>query len=155
MGIFDKIKHAIFGDDHGKNESVAASVTPITAGTTTPMSTAPVIVADAQPTGAGIAEQRVDTPVFEPRAAQQVDVTALLDSKAAASGQTLHWRNSVVDLMKALGMEASLIERKELADELGFVGDKNDSATMNIWLHKALMKKLAENGGTIPADILD
>lgn len=68
-------------------------------------------------------------------------------------GQKLDWRNSIVDLMKALDLDSSLSARKELAGELNYTGDTNDSATMNIWLHKALMKKLAENGGKVPSEL--
>lgn len=84
-----------------------------------------------------------------------VDVTAILDDMAAANAQTLNWRTSIVDLMKLTGMESSLAERKELADELGYTGDKSDSASMNIWLHKQVIKKLSENGGKVPAGLMD
>jgi hypothetical protein len=77
-----------------------------------------------------------------------------MESKAAAAGQKLNWRTSIVDLMKLLNLDSSLGARKELATELGYTGDMNDSATMNIWLHKQVMKKVAENGGTVPADLL-
>jgi hypothetical protein len=82
-----------------------------------------------------------------------VDVAAVMEKAVAAKGQKLNWRTSIVDMMKALDLDSSLSARKELADELGYSGDKSDSATMNIWLHKALMKKLAENGGKVPADL--
>jgi hypothetical protein len=72
-----------------------------------------------------------------------------------SSGQKLDWRRSIVDLMKALDLDSSLSHRKELAKELNYTGDTNDSATMNVWLHKALMKKLAENGGKVPPDLAD
>jgi hypothetical protein len=78
----------------------------------------------------------------EPPKPQAVDVTAVLDELAADNPQKLDWRHSIVDLMKLVGMESSLSERKELADELGFTGDKGDSASMNIWLHKQVIKKL-------------
>ncbi|MDE2160934.1 MAG: DUF3597 domain-containing protein, partial [Burkholderiales bacterium] len=84
----------------------------------------------------------------------EVDVEAVLTEMAAQSGQPLNWRTSIVDLMKLVGMQSSLAERKELAGELGYDGDTNDSATMNIWLHKQVMAKLAENGGKVPADLL-
>ena len=71
------------------------------------------------------------------------------------SGQKLDWRRSIVDLMKALDLDSSLSARKELAAELNYTGDMNDSATMNMWLHKALMKKLADNGGKVPAELTD
>ena len=86
---------------------------------------------------------------------QAVDVTANLDDLAANAGQKLDWRNSIVDLMKLVGMESSLSERKELADELGYTGDKADSAAMNIWLHKQVIRKLSENGGKVPAELMD
>src|ERR1700689_942021 len=86
-------------------------------------------------------------------AAQTVDVAAILDKAAAAKGEKLAWRTSIVDLMKALDIDSSLTARKELAHELGYTGDTNDSATMNIWLHKQVMAKLAANGGKLPPDI--
>ena len=70
-----------------------------------------------------------------------------------SGGQTLDWRHSIVDLMKLLHMDSSLTARKELAHELSYTGDTGDSATMNMWLHKEVMKKLAENGGKLPADM--
>jgi len=87
--------------------------------------------------------------------AVSVDVGSILNEAVTKSGQTLDWRHSIVDLMKALGMDASLEERKELAQELGYSGDAHDSAKMNTFIHKALMKKLAENGGKVPAELLD
>ena len=88
------------------------------------------------------------------KALSSVDLVALMESKAAAAGQKLNWRTSIVDLMKLLNLDSSLAARKELATELGYTGDMNDSATMNIWLHKQVMKKVAENGGQVPADLL-
>lgn len=84
---------------------------------------------------------------------QTVDVAAIVDKAAAASGEKLAWRTSIVDLMKALGLDSSLAARKELAGELKYTGDTNDSATMNVWLHKQIMAKLAANGGKLPSDI--
>ncbi|MGO6927308.1 DUF3597 domain-containing protein, partial [Rhizobium ruizarguesonis] len=84
-----------------------------------------------------------------------IDIVPILDAAVKKNGQKLDWRHSIVDLMKAVGMDASLTERKELAAELGYTGDTNDSAKMNMWLHKALMKRLSENGGKVPADLLD
>ncbi|MDP9809264.1 3-oxoacyl-ACP reductase-like protein [Rhizobium tibeticum] len=135
MGIFDKIKHAIFG------EAVAAPVTPSATPAPSPTAAAP---------GAAPAATPQPTP-----AAAAIDIVPLLDAAVKKSGQKLDWRRSIVDLMKAVGMDASLAERKELAAELGFTGDTHDTATMNLFLHKALMKRLAENGGKVPADLLD
>ena len=85
--------------------------------------------------------------------AQTVDVAPILDKAVAAKGEKLAWRTSIVDLMKALDIDSSLSARKELAKELGYTGDTNDSASMNIWLHKQVMTKLAANGGKLPDDL--
>lgn len=84
---------------------------------------------------------------------ERVDVEQVLDGLAAHNPHKLNWRNSIVDLMKLVGMESTLQERKELADELGYRGDKNDTATMNVWLHKEVMHKLEENGGKVPENL--
>ena len=84
-----------------------------------------------------------------------VDVDAVLTQMAAKNPERLDWKKSIVDLMKLVGMDSSLQARKELATELGYTGDKNDSATMNIWLHKQVLMKLAENGGKVPQNLLD
>jgi hypothetical protein len=130
MSIFGKIMGAIFGSH--------ASATP--AGGTAPAGSAP------GPASAGSSA----TPAAPP---QSVDVAAIVDKAAAASGEKLEWRTSIVDLMKALGIDSSLTARKELAKELGYTGDMNDSASMNIWLHKQVMAKLAANGGKLPPEI--
>jgi len=174
MGIFDKIKDAIFG--HHDKATAPASPT----GTTlNPSGAGPVVASTAPsatpvaPTGtAGTASGSASgmpsgTPVAAPSQAPSatapttasasgpVDVAAMLDKAVAAKGQKLEWRNSIVDLMMALGMEASLSERKELAQELHYTGDANDSGKMNMFLHKALLQKLSENGGKVPAELLD
>ncbi|MGE4251804.1 MAG: DUF3597 domain-containing protein [Parvibaculaceae bacterium] len=132
MGIFDSIRDTIFG------KANAAPVPPAVNTPTAPPPQAP-------------------TPA-EPKAApspQAVDVSAVLEKAVAAKKQKLNWRTSIVDLMKALDLDSSLDARKKLAKELNYTGDTKDSAKMNVWLHKALMKKLAENGGKVPADLLD
>ena len=98
--------------------------------------------------------QQVNTTVTTV-SSEPVDVEAILEEMAANNKQKLNWRTSIVDLMKLVGMESSLAERRELADELGYTGDKQDTAPMNIWLHKQVLRKLAENGGKVPADLLD
>ena len=85
--------------------------------------------------------------------AQPVDVEAVLTQMQANQGQQLNWRTSIVDLMKLLGLDSSLAARKELAGELHYGGDTEDSAAMNVWLHKQVMQKLAENGGKVPDDL--
>ena len=82
-----------------------------------------------------------------------VDVEAVLTKLAAENKEKLDWRKSIVDLMKLLKLDSGLGPRKELAKELGYTGDTNDSASMNIWLHKQVMQKLAANGGKVPADL--
>ena len=95
------------------------------------------------------------SPTAAPGAApaQTVDVASIVDKAAAATGEKLAWRTSIVDLMKALNLDSSIGARKQLAKELNYTGDTNDSATMNVWLHKQIMGKLAANGGKLPADI--
>ena len=95
------------------------------------------------------------TPAAAPTATMApVDVEKVLEDRARKNPQQLNWRTSIVDLMKLLGMESSLAERRELAAELGYNGDTGDTAAMNIWLHQQVMKKLAENGGKVPAELL-
>ena len=89
-----------------------------------------------------------------PAAAASVDVAAVLNGMAASNKEKLDWKHSIVDLMKLVGMDSSISARKALATDLHYSGDMNDSATMNIWLHKEVMKKLAENGGKVPQDLL-
>ncbi len=86
--------------------------------------------------------------------AERVDVAAVLDKMASTHKEKLDWKHSIVDLMKLVGMDSSLGARKELAADLHYTGDTGDSAKMNVWLHKEVMKKLAENGGKVPADLL-
>lgn len=94
------------------------------------------------------------TPAAAPAAAAPVDIEAVLEGMAAQNKQTLDWRHSIVDLMKLVGIESDLASRKTLAQELGYTGSTDDSASMNVWLHKQVMTKLAENGGVVPASLL-
>ena len=117
--------------------------------------------APATPTaqaGAGATQQQGSATAAQPAApvaAAKVDIEQVLNDLAAKNPQKLNWRTSIVDLMKLVGMESSLQERKELADELGYTGDKGDSARMNIWLHKEVMRRMEQNGGKVPASLLD
>lgn len=99
----------------------------------------------------------VSKPVAPPPAAMSsVDVVAKLEGLAQKHAEKLNWKTSIVDLLKLLGIDSSLNARKSLATELGCPADKmGDSAQMNMWLHKAVLKKLAENGGNIPKELLD
>lgn len=105
--------------------------------------------------GSGSAQAQTAPTAAAPASppAQTVDVAAIVDKAAAAKGEKLAWRTSIVDLMKALDLDSSLAARKELAKELNYTGDTSDSATMNVWLHKQIMAKLAANGGKLPSDI--
>lgn len=119
------------------------------------------IFGKAKPAEALPAEPVAPAPVDTPASAvapvsvalADVDVAAVMDQLAAANPQKLDWRHSIVDLMKLLDVDSSLEHRKQLAGELKHGGDTNDSASMNIWLHKQLMTALAANGGKLPADL--
>jgi hypothetical protein len=124
MSIFGKIMSAIFGTK-----------------------------ADAAPAGGGAAAGAESSGGSAAPAAATVDVAPILDKAVAAKGEKLAWRTSIVDLMKALDIDSSFAARKDLAKELGYTGDSNDSASMNIWLHKQVMAKLAANGGKLPPEL--
>ena len=98
--------------------------------------------------------QAAPSSAVPPKPATPVDVAAVLDKLAAQHKEKLTWRLSIVDLMALLNLDSSLTARKALADELHYTGNKNDTATMNIWLHKQVMQKLAANGGKVPADLM-
>ena len=133
MSIFGKIMGAIFGSH--------------------PASAAPAGSAPAGTTPAGAAPSSVPGAAPSAAPAATVDVAAIVDKLVAAQKEKLEWRTSIVDLMKALDIDSSLAARKDLAKELGFSGDMNDSASMNVWLHKQVMSKLAANGGKLPPEI--
>lgn len=132
MSLFGTIMSKIFG------------TTPAHAETAQPAAGAASAVAGAASAVAGAAA-----------GAAGVDVGKILDGLNAAQSQKLNWRESIVDLMKLVGMDSSLTARKELAKELNFAGDTSDSASMNIWLHKQVMSKIAANGGKLPDDLKD
>jgi hypothetical protein len=95
----------------------------------------------------------VATAPQPPQPPQPIDVAGILDFMNEQRDQKLNWRTSIVDLMKLIGLESSLAERKELADELGYTGDTSDTASMNIWLHKQVLQKIVDNGGQLPRDL--
>jgi hypothetical protein len=127
MSIFGKILGALFGS---KAEAAPAD--------------APAGGAAAPAGGGGAATAAP---------AQSIDIVPILEKAAAAKKEKLNWRTSIVDLMKVLDLDSSLAARKELAHELGYTGDTNDSAKMNVWLHKQVMIKVAANGGKVPDDL--
>ena len=138
MSIFGKIKDAIFGKKAEAAEPAAPSAS-----------------ASAIGAAVGAATSAMATAAGTPAPISEVDVEAILSAEAAKAGQDLNWRTSIVDLMKLLGIDSSLANRKELATELGYTGELDGSAEMNIWLHKAVMRELAANGGKVPADLTD
>jgi len=138
MSLFETLKNAIFGHP--------AASTPVTAPRPSDVQPPPAAsTAAASGTAAPAAAA--------PSGPSVVNVEAVLSSMAQKSGQKLNWQTSIVDLMKVVGLDPSFQNRKQLATELGYQGDPNDSASMNIWLHKQVMMKLAQNGGHVPASL--
>lgn len=138
MSILGKIFGRIFPKANAAQPPSATQPAPTQAGT----AAGPGAQPQAGPAGAAATMERVD-------------IEQVLDGMAANNPQKLNWRNSIVDLMKLVGMDSTLQERRELADELGYTGDKNDTAAMNMWLHKQVMKRMADNGGKVPANLMD
>lgn len=159
MGLFNTLMSKIFGHpaasaQTASTESSASTQTagtqPVASGASTGAQ-APTSMPSASTT-AGAGAQPSSAVATAP--AQQVDVAAVLTAMAAKNSEKLDWKRSIVDLMKLVGMDSSLSARKELATDLHYSGDQNDSASMNIWLHKEVLKKLSENGGKVPAELL-
>jgi Domain of unknown function (DUF3597) len=135
MGLFNNLMSKIFGH--------ATSATATAPGAQTQSATAP--------------EQQAQAPAAPAAAVAPppvVDVTAILNDLAKKNPEKLDWKRSIVDLMKLVGMDSSFAARKQLAEELHYTGDPNDSASMNIWLHKEVLRKLAANGGKVPQELL-
>jgi Domain of unknown function (DUF3597) len=140
MGLFNNLMSKIFG--HASSVASAGTAAgPAPSGTT---------MQQGQPSApaAGTSGGGAAAP------AQQVDVAAVLDGLAAKNSEKLDWKHSIVDLMKLVGMDSSFSARKQLAAELHYTGDPNDSASMNVWLHQEVLKKLAANGGKVPQELL-
>ena len=137
MSIFGKIRDAIFGRKKADGGAAGRAPTGQTSG---------------QPGGA----PRSAPAPAPAQTIEQVDVELVLTRLQQEKGNPdLNWRTSIVDLMKLLGIDSSLDNRKELATELGYTGDKDGSAEMNIWLHKEVMRQLAAHGGKVPANLTD
>jgi len=135
MGLFNNLMSKIFGH--------ATSATATAPGAQTQSATAP--------------EQQAQAPAAPAAAVAPppvVDVTAILNDLSKKNPEKLDWKRSIVDLMKLVGMDSSFAARKQLAEELHYNGDPNDSASMNIWLHKEVLRKLAANGGKVPQELL-
>ncbi len=138
MSILGKIMGGIFKK---KEPTSSAPAAPATSVTPTP-APAPI------PVDVGVGTAPQPSPAL-----QNVDVAGILDLMNDQRDQKLNWRTSIVDLMKLIGLESSLAERKQLADELGYTGDTSDTASMNIWLHKQVIQKIRDNGGQIPNEL--
>jgi len=130
MSIFGKILSKIFPSNHPAVTQATAPAAPA-------------------------ASTSAAAPASPAAAAPPVDVESVLNDMAKKNPEKLNWRTSIVDLMKLVGMDSSLTARKELAKELNYTGNTTDSASMNMWLHKQVMRKIAENGGKLPADMKD
>ena len=145
MSVFGAIKDFLFGKQfisvkHGDSKPAQPTAHPAPQAAPTPaVANAPQPPQQQQPAQTAVQDR--------------VDIAAVLDQEAASAGQKLDWRHSIVDLMKLTGIDSSLANRKELAKELGYTGDMNDSASMNIWLHKAVVQKLEASGGQVPAEL--
>jgi len=143
MALFSNLLSRIWG-----HADTAAPTTASTGGepAAPPASATP----DAAPAAAPAA-----TPAAPAPSAAPVDVAAVLNGLAATHTERLDWHHSIVDLLKLVGLDSSLAARKELATDLGYTGELDGSAAMNLWLHKEVMKKLADNGGKVPQELLD
>ena len=156
MSIFKDILNKLLHRSQSGG-SATASATP----GTTPSATTGTTAQSASPNAPSPGAVPPPGSAPAPSAAQgqpslsQVDVEAVMDKAASEAGQPLNWRTSIVDTLKALGIDSSLEHRKALAKELNYTGDMNDSASMNMWLHKRVMQELAANGGKLPKDLTD
>ena len=150
MGMFSKLMTRVFGNS---TKTVTAPSSASKPAASAAGATAGAALGSASATPAAGAP--TPTPAPATPAPVQVDVTAILDGLAAKHPEKLDWKKSIVDLLKLVDMDSSLSARKELAAELNYPGDTSDSATLNIWLHKEVIKQIAANGGTVPASLLD
>ena len=137
MNILGSLRGTILGKNASKSEAAANAARPA----------APAAAPAARAAPAAAPAAAAAPPV--------VDVETVLETMAAGTNKKLDWRHSIVDLMTLVGIDSSLANRKELAQELGYTGDMNDTAPMNIWLHKQVLKHLSQNGGKVPANLLD
>jgi hypothetical protein len=145
MSLFANLMERIFG--HSASASQPTPVPPPTAAGITAPTAVPPAPGTTAPVSAAVSSQA-------PAAASPIDVVAILDGLAAGSPDRLDWRKSIVDLMQLVGMDSGLAGRRELARELHYTGDLNDSDSMDLWLRKEVMRKLVENGGQIPQNLL-
>ncbi|SHG81223.1 DUF3597 domain-containing protein [Pollutimonas bauzanensis] len=145
MSIFKSILAKIFPSAHPADSPPAPTAAP--APGTGSSAAAPA------PAGGAAGTSAPGTP--QTPASQPVDVEAVLTEMQSKHPEKLNWKTSIVDLLKLLGLDSSLAARKQLAAELHYTGSTDDSAAMNTWLHKEVMRKFGENGGKVPADLKD
>jgi 3-oxoacyl-ACP reductase-like protein len=143
MSIFGSIVSAIFGSKHAAESQPKTTTASAGASPTAPSAGSPA-AKTASPAG-------TSTPAGQPISRSELE--ALIAKTVAAQDEKLDWRQSIVDLMKALKLDSSLAARKQLAQELGYTGALDGSAEMNIWLHRQVMTKLAESGGKVPESL--
>jgi len=151
MSILSTILNKIFPSDHPANTAPAAGTPGAAGASAAPTQSAGTGASAAMPGTATSGGAQASSSTFA--ATQSVDVDAVLSELQANHAEPLNWRTSIVDLLKLLKLDSSLAARKELAAELGYSGNTDDSATMNVWLHKEVMHKLAENGGKVPDEL--
>jgi 3-oxoacyl-ACP reductase-like protein len=137
MSVFGSLMSKILG------HSARASEAKVNEARASAPAAAPATAAPATPTATASAPVTIEL------------IESVLTDMAAVSKQKLDWRNSIVDLMKLVGIDSDITNRRALANELGYTGDLNDSATMNLWLHKEVMRRMAESGGAVPANLRD
>ena len=147
MSLFDTLKNAIFGT-HSPTTPSSSKATPSSAGAQ-PSTPATQRSTAAAPAPASAPAQQNATP----SSATHVDIEAVLNERASRRHEKLNWQSSIVDLMKLVDLDPSLENRKTLAKELGYSGNTQDSAQMNIWLHKEVMQRLAASGGKVPENL--
>jgi hypothetical protein len=146
MSIFTRIKDAIFGHARKLESSPGAPVKKAAAGAK------PAVA--PKPSATPVSSAGIPASPADAKWEREVDVEAVLESRAAENSQKLNWRTSIVDLMKLLDIDSSLENRRELARELGYTGSTDDTAAMNVWLHKRVMEELRKNGGKVPAALV-
>jgi|SRR5262245_17562412 len=149
MSVFGNIMSSIFGGAAAASPA-SAGPAPASRAAASSAPTSPAANSTAASPQPGEGAPAAARPASPP---MQVDIAAVMDKLAEASSEDLDWRKSIVDLMKLLKLDSSLAARKQLASELHYTGSTKDSAAMNVWLHKQVMIKLAENGGKVPSEL--
>ena len=158
MGIFADIRNAIWGGDGPERDMRpgdfpgSKAVAPDVATPADNPAMRDIAAGGVQPVSKPAEMEQAQNAAALPT---EVDVASVLDNAARDRGEVLDWRHSIVDLMKAVGMEGSLQQRRELAKEFNYEGDMGDTAAMNMFLHKTLFQRISENGGRVPAELLD